>query len=287
MSRLNIHELHRKIHQKNEKKSVCYEKVLEICHKRIISSTEREKTSCLFEFPEYILGYPLFDLNACMEYCKKQLCSNGFLIEYYFPNRFYISWDFEEIKRHKAEQRRQTPLIAILPNTKTVLHSNQLTQYIPNPTPDINQQTISQSMQPRRDPNNVDIVNNVSNAKRTSETTQKNVMNMMPKFQSTPISVIHHDAPKAQTPLSHNLFSPQFHDKITTPIPTSPLKYDPFDVYHVEQTSLSNSSKNTKHGVLDNTFFSGNLKQMLSSGIGSSQSTVFDFKPSGKLSLNL
>jgi hypothetical protein len=296
MSRLNIHELHRKINLKNEKKSVCYEKVLEICHKRIISSTEREKTSTLFEFPEYILGYPLFDLNACMEYCKKQLCSNGFLIEYYFPNKFYISWDYEEIKNKKAEQRKQIPLIAVLPNTtrKLPLNNQDVSQIYPSSP------SILPTIQYKEDIPSLETIK----SKHTPSIT--NIIKDT-RYQSTPISVIQQNTQNTQNtqstqstqstqlqpsqlaqpqqpqqPFNNNLFSPKFHDKITAPIPTSPPKYDPFDVYNIKQTSMSNN----KSSVIDNTFFSGNLKQMLSSSIGSSHS-VFDFKPSGKLSLNL
>ena len=115
MYRLNIHDVQRRLHEKNEKKILCYDKVLEICHKRILSYTDREKTHCYFEFPEYIIGFPLFDLNACMEHCKKHLVASGFLVIYHFPRKFYISWDIDEIKEYKTWQRKTTPLTALLP----------------------------------------------------------------------------------------------------------------------------------------------------------------------------
>ena len=84
-NRLNILDVHRKINQKQEKKNICYEKVLDICQKRIVALADRTQTCCVFVFPEYVVGFPLFDLNACMEYCKQSLIASGFWVEYYFP----------------------------------------------------------------------------------------------------------------------------------------------------------------------------------------------------------
>ena len=140
------------MNEKNEKKSLCYERVLEICNRRVLSSADRHKTSCFFEFPEYVIGYPLFDLNACMDYCKKQLVANGFLVNYYFPNKFYISWDYEEIKQHKTEQRKQTPLIAALPTHPLLLPQVQSQTQIRPQVPSQVQLQIQPQAQPQAQP---------------------------------------------------------------------------------------------------------------------------------------
>jgi hypothetical protein len=70
--------------------------------------TEMQKLRCFFEFPYFIIGYPLYDLNKCIEYVKTSLTSNGFLVNYYFPNYIYISWDFNEM--NKPEQKASTKL---------------------------------------------------------------------------------------------------------------------------------------------------------------------------------
>ena len=38
------------------------------------------------------------------------MVASGFCVDYYFPNKFYISWDFEEIKQKKNEVKKQIPL---------------------------------------------------------------------------------------------------------------------------------------------------------------------------------
>lgn len=106
MKRLNILELHRTINEKNARKHECYDKVLDICHKKIVMATEHKKLNCFFEVPEYICGYPIFNLSSCIKYMIDHLQMNGFLTKYIFPKYLYISWDFEEIKQEKNKDNQ-------------------------------------------------------------------------------------------------------------------------------------------------------------------------------------
>jgi Family of unknown function (DUF5759) len=257
-NRLNVLELHRKINQRNEKKSVCYEKVLEICNKRILAQTERDKTNCMFEFPEYVLGYPLFDLNMCIKFCEKHLVANGFLVKYLFPNKFYISWDFDEIKKHKEEERKKIPLVAVLPK-------KNIPQQITAPKYNIEEsmKQIQSSNPPITNP----------------------IMTSMNTTQSQPQS-----QPRPSTFLPQ--IDQQIHAKMTQPLPTTLPKYNPFDLYspsiHDNNHSRNNTETNNndpKKSAIDNSFFANSFKQTLTSGIGTTK--IFEYKPSGKLTLNL
>jgi hypothetical protein len=99
MSKLNILELHRTINEKNKNKGVAYDKVLELCHKRVKFHANNLKLNCFYEVPLYVFGYPTFDISKCIEYLKRSLENDGFLVKYYFPKYLYISWDLDEIKR--------------------------------------------------------------------------------------------------------------------------------------------------------------------------------------------
>lgn len=255
--RLNILDVHRKLNQKQEKKSVCYEKVLQICQKRIVALAERDKTCCMYEFPEYVVGYPLFDLNACMEYCKTSLIASGFWVEYYFPNKFYISWDFAEIKQKKQDAKKQIPLSAL----------SSLTM-----KPSVEPPTYTKTLQPQQP---------------QQQAHRQQLQPSTPSVVSQPTMPTH--SPYIPTSLQN---------KITNPLPTQPLKYNPFDVYVTPEENKTN--------VTNNTFFpknplSTNAKQLqpnipndnvktmmnlLTSSIGS-QKNIFDYKPSGKLALNI
>jgi hypothetical protein len=78
---------------------------------------------------------------------------------------------------------------------------------------------------------------------------------------------------------------------MTAPLPTALPKYDPFDLYSHSIHSPSTNSKGAeqsegkKASAIDNSYFANSFKQTLTSGIGSSK--MFDYKPSGKLTLNI
>jgi len=108
MKRINILELHRMVNEKKEKHNGCYEKVLDMVHNKIKRSAQEKCLRCLFEVPNYVFGFPLFNLNECIEYIVKELKANGFVVNYYFPNKIYISWDFDEINEVKHLERSQS-----------------------------------------------------------------------------------------------------------------------------------------------------------------------------------
>lgn len=98
MKHLSVHDIMRTFEQKNEKKKQCFEKILELCYKRIEKSVSLSKFACLYEIPEFLLGYPLYDLNESVVYMLQQLQKNGFIVRYFFPRVLHISWETQEIK---------------------------------------------------------------------------------------------------------------------------------------------------------------------------------------------
>ena len=299
---LNVMDLHRMMNQRNEKKSRCYERVLEMCHKRILARTERDKTSCIFDFPEYVIGYPLFDLNSCMKYCQKHLATNGFLVQYYFPNRFYISWDFEEIKQHRLEQRKKIPLVSALPPVNNQIQQaqqqtpQQIIQYSTQPvSTQSTQSTQGQHTVIKLDTppsnNNMQYSYNIQQPIATQATPSTTTLQHK---KSTPLNSMQSSydfQPQQYIPKPPQVPS-YLQDKVLAPIPTALPKYDPFDVFTpVNKQSASSVSGHTdkneqKTTAIENTFFSGNFKSMLTSGIGNHKQ-LFDYKPSGKLALNI
>lgn len=271
-NRLNILELHRKINQRNEKKNVCYEKVLEICNKRILAQTERDKTNCIFEFPEYVIGYPLFDLNMCIQYCEKHLVANGFLVKYMFPNKFYISWDFDEIKKHKEEERKKLQLATVLP--KSTNNNTKRNDYIKSIA-------IENTMKQIQTPSNTIFDNQITQPNSPLTTTYAS--NILP-----PILLPSHSNNFTQH------IDPMIYAKMTQPLPSQVPEYNPFDLYpasiHNSNTNVGKESASlyktdSKKTAIDNSFFANSFKQTLTSGIGTTK--LFEYKPSGKLTLNL
>lgn len=131
MKRLNILDLHRTINEKKEKHTVCFEKVLDMIHNKIKKSAHNKHVSCFYQVPTFVFGYPLFNINECIEYVSQQLKANGFFVQYYFPNKLYISWDFEEIDRNKNEKKK-TQALQPVEKPRSILASNSLMKYKPS-----------------------------------------------------------------------------------------------------------------------------------------------------------
>jgi hypothetical protein len=217
-----------------------------------------------------------------MDYCKRSLIASGFWVDYYFPNKFYITWDFQEIKDKKNEAKKQIPLsalssLAVIPtqgqtnsnnptqnHSREPLQSTMSTPYMQTTTPKIAQQPVAPTIR--------------SNTPQMQQNKQLQYMQNIPT---------------------------ELQQKMTTPLPLAPLKYDPYDVHVSTQTnSMSPSSK-----PINNTFFPKNpmeqtsslptwntnqqpsnikdMMGMLTSSIGNQHKNIFDYKPSGKLSLNI
>jgi len=103
MKRLNILDLQRKINERKNRSTACFERILEICHKKILFHCDRKNMRFFYEVPEYMFGYPLFNVNDAIRYVVNALSNNGFLAVYYFPKFIYISWDMDEIDEHKKQ----------------------------------------------------------------------------------------------------------------------------------------------------------------------------------------
>lgn len=121
VKQLNILDLHRCINEKKNRTNECFEKVLDICHKKIQACTQKLQTRCFIEIPCFIAGYPLFDFSKCLEFIYHSLQKNGFLVKYYFPKHFYISWDFDEIDHHKKQKNNSNRHTVPEINTKPPL----------------------------------------------------------------------------------------------------------------------------------------------------------------------
>ena len=76
------------------KRYEAFELILENCYKIIQKCIQvtRNVYSCCFEVPEFIIGFPLYDLNECIQYIVRILVSKGFAVQYMFPRMLFVSW---------------------------------------------------------------------------------------------------------------------------------------------------------------------------------------------------
>ena len=115
----NVLDLQKALTEKRQKRNEAFEKVMEICYRRIKAATDIEKVRTFVVVPEFVIGYPIYNMNECLEYVINSLKKNGFLIRYYFPKMLYVSWDLDEIDTEK----KPPPTIQIQ-KPKALLTSN-------------------------------------------------------------------------------------------------------------------------------------------------------------------
>ena len=72
-----------------------YEKVLGNSYRKIREHVIRDQSYCFFPIPEYIAGFPLFNITHCAFFIIKKLNQAGFQTKYIPPNILYVHWAVE------------------------------------------------------------------------------------------------------------------------------------------------------------------------------------------------
>jgi len=75
-----------------------YEKVLGNCFRKIREYVLRDQKYCIYSIPEYITGFPLYNITHCTCFVIKKLASAGFTTKYIPPNNIYIYWNVRNQK---------------------------------------------------------------------------------------------------------------------------------------------------------------------------------------------
>lgn len=104
MKHLNVQQLSALMQSRHVRRQQCFEKVLEQCFVFIKKHADKDVTFCFYEVPDFIIGYPLFDLNECIAFIMEKLRSNDFIVRYFFPRILYISWNINEINEEKLRK---------------------------------------------------------------------------------------------------------------------------------------------------------------------------------------
>jgi Family of unknown function (DUF5759) len=98
---LSVHEVNRFMDGKRRDKFVTFEKIFQQCQKLIMKHAENDRYRCFFTVPEFMLGLPVYNLNAAIIYIVEKITAKGFLVKYFHPNVLYICWDIDEIHGRK------------------------------------------------------------------------------------------------------------------------------------------------------------------------------------------
>jgi len=92
LNRVNMVYLQKKHNAKLRTRLEIYDKILNRIYNRIDIASNVDNTYCIFDIPEYIYGFPIYNINSCADYLIKKLMSNGFDVKFIKPNILYIYW---------------------------------------------------------------------------------------------------------------------------------------------------------------------------------------------------
>jgi hypothetical protein len=98
---ISLHELYRMQKEKTHARTLCFDRVLELCHRRIRTVASYGGQNTFFEVPGMMIGYPLYNIHECMDYLVEQLRKTGFLVQILPPPNvcvLYVSWDPKELR---------------------------------------------------------------------------------------------------------------------------------------------------------------------------------------------
>jgi len=92
MTDFNIEKLITDQFNNQQKKLDVYNKILKKVYNKIEIINKRKKTELLYEIPNYIFGYPLYDNRTCIVFIISSLRKKGFFVKFNYPNILFISW---------------------------------------------------------------------------------------------------------------------------------------------------------------------------------------------------
>ena len=78
---------------REEHKTKTFQRCFKECLKRIEFVNQNSRnTTCWYEVPSLIPGFPIFDVIECTEYLYNKLTELGFTVKIYKPKIISISW---------------------------------------------------------------------------------------------------------------------------------------------------------------------------------------------------
>lgn len=97
---INLNELYGMLKKKEKNRNSCFDHIIELCHRRIRMIASYAGQNTFYEIPGIVIGYPLYNLNECIDYVVSSLRRNGFLVQILPAPHIgvvYISWNPVEI----------------------------------------------------------------------------------------------------------------------------------------------------------------------------------------------
>jgi len=89
---VNAQELINKQKEREQIKTLTYDKIYSFIEKKIIFSSEGNSYYTWYQISKFFIGLPLYSIDECQIYIRNKLKKNGFKTEFYQPNILLIKW---------------------------------------------------------------------------------------------------------------------------------------------------------------------------------------------------
>lgn len=131
---INLAELYNIQNKKKTSRLLCFDKILELIHRRIKVVASYNGQNTFYEIPGVMIGYPLYKLTECLNYIVDSLRNNGFLVQILPPPHvavIYVSWDPTETnnpsqkKLNRIQMQSQNQHSNLITNTSRLLMNNK------------------------------------------------------------------------------------------------------------------------------------------------------------------
>ncbi len=94
IEQVNLDELYERRREIQEQKEAIYKRILSRVLKKIklTSRLKHDEQYCFYVIPEVVIGFPRYDVAACIKYVIEKLEENKLFVKYTHPNMLFISW---------------------------------------------------------------------------------------------------------------------------------------------------------------------------------------------------
>ena len=130
---LNINKLRNDVVEREKTKINTFEKVLDICFKKILHSNQNYSDyCCTFDVPKFVFGLPLYNIIECCGFIIEKLIEKGFEVYLAVPTTLHISWKPKEKEKDKDNNYNNNNKLQIQYDIKK---QNNNPNYNPNYNP--------------------------------------------------------------------------------------------------------------------------------------------------------
>ncbi len=102
---LTIDEIHKIEKNRNEIKKEIYKKIYEQFSRKIKNSVQLGQKNVILQVPNFLVGYPTYDVPKAAKYLMRQLINGGFSVTILGDRDIHVSWS----KKEKQQQHREIP----------------------------------------------------------------------------------------------------------------------------------------------------------------------------------